>query len=106
MVWRSRVIFTRSSRAASSAGDGEGGGVVDPVADHGDPVAPLLQPAHHVDLALRQSLGDHVVDADLGSYGGSGAGVVPGQQHRVQPEPAQRGDRRGAAGPHCVGHRQ
>ena len=49
----------------AEVGLGEGGGVVDAVADHGDDLAVGLQAADDVDLVGGQHLGDHVVDADL-----------------------------------------
>ena len=72
---------------------GEGGGVVDPVADHGDDPAVGLEATDDVDLVGRQHLGDDVVDADLVGDRPGGALVVAGQQHRGEAEPAELGDR-------------
>jgi hypothetical protein len=57
----------------------EGGGVVDPVADHGDHPARALQTCDRVDLVARQHLGDHLGDADLVGHGTGRGGVVAGQ---------------------------
>ena len=42
---------------------GQRGGVVDAVADHGDPLSGRLEPYDLGDLVLRQHVGDHLVDA-------------------------------------------
>ena len=46
-------------------GLGQGGGIVDPVADHADRAALGLQPADLIRLVLRQDLGQDAADADL-----------------------------------------
>ena len=58
-------------------GTGEGRGVVDAVAHHGD-LAALLQPADHGLLAVGQDAGDHMVDPRLPADGFCCAGVVSG----------------------------
>ena len=74
----------------AEVGLGEGGGVVDAVADHGDDLAVGLQAADDVDLVGGQDLGDDGVDVDLVGDGSGGALVVAGEQHRCEAEAAQR----------------
>ena len=57
-------------------------------------------------LSAGQHLGDHLADADLGGDGAGGARVVPGQQHRAQPQPGELRDRLGAGGFDGVGDDQ
>ena len=77
-------------------GLGEGGGVVDTVADHGHGLALGLQAADDVDLVGGQDLGDDGVDADLVGDRPGGAFVVASEQHRREAEVAERADRVGA----------
>jgi hypothetical protein len=89
-----------------SAGRGERGGVVDPVADHRDDVSLPLQLGDRVGLLLGQHLGPDVVDARAGGHRPGRGLVVSGQHHRVHPEPAQRGDGGGCGIAQRVGHRE
>ena len=54
-------------RAMPRSAAASAGAVVDPVADHGHPVAARLQFADHGDLLIGQRPGDHLVGADLGA---------------------------------------
>ena len=67
----------------AEVGLGEGGGVVDAVADHGDDLALGLEAADDVDLVGGEDLGDDLVDADLVGDGSGGPLVVAGEQDRV-----------------------
>ena len=80
---------------------GQGGRVVHAVADHGDHAALGLQPLHGLDLAGRQDLGQHLVDADLGGDRAGHGLVVAGEQHRGQAQGPQlaRPPRRWSASP-------
>jgi hypothetical protein len=73
-------------------GLGEGGRVVDAVADHRDGLALGLQALDDVDLVGGQDLGDDLVDAGLGCYHAGRRLVGSGQQYRRQAEPAEAGD--------------
>ena len=73
-------------------GGGERGGVIDAVADHGDPVPLRLQPGDDGCLIGGQRPCDHLVDADLRGDGPGGRLVVAGQQDGAQAEGAQPGD--------------
>ena len=81
----------------AEVGLGEGGGVVDAVADHRHDPALGLQPLDDVDLVGGQDLGDHVAASMPTSRGDRAGGrrVVAGEQHRAQAEVAQLGDRLG-----------
>ena len=85
-------------------GPGQGGGVVDAVAHHGDLLALLLQQAYLPLLVGGKDLGHHVGDAHLLGNGGGGAPVVAGQHDHVQPQLTQTPDGGGAGGLYCVGH--
>src|SRR5699024_127521 len=62
----------------AEVGLGEGGGVVDAVADHRDDLALGLQAGDDVDLVLGQDLGDDLVDTDLGGDPTSNGLIVTG----------------------------
>jgi hypothetical protein len=62
-----------------------GGRVVEPIADHGHHLAVTLQPGHDVGLALRQDLGDDLLNADLVGNGAGDDDVIAGEQDRVRP---------------------
>ena len=80
-----RDVGARSHRQPE-IGLGEGGGIVDAVADHGDHSAFTLQTCDRVDLVARQHFGDHLCDSDLVGDGAGRGGVVAGQQDRAQSE--------------------
>ena len=67
---------------------GQGGSVVDAVADHQHP-AFLLQGADNPLLAVGQHPGGHVVHAGQAGHGPCGALVVPGEQDGFQPQAAE-----------------
>jgi hypothetical protein len=67
---------------------GQGGGVVDAVARHGDDPAGVLQLLDHVDLPGGQHARDHLADADRGGDVPGGSLVVAGEQHRAQAQAA------------------
>ena len=75
-------------------GGGEGGGVVDPVADHGDLVSVRLKPGDDGCLVGGQRPRDHLIDADLRGDRPGGRLVVTCEQDGAQPEFAQPGDGR------------
>ena len=56
-------------------------------------------------LPVGQRAGDHLIGAGLGRDRLGDGLAVPGQQHRAQAQPAQRGDRRGGGGLDRVGDR-
>ena len=72
---------------------GQGGCVVDAVADHADPSPFGLQSADLAGLVFGQDLGEHAGDPDLAGDRRGGAGVVAGDHHHLQAQFAQRGDR-------------
>ena len=76
----------------AEVGLGQGGGVVDAVADHRDHVPVGLEGGDAVGLVGGQDLGDDVVDADLGRDGLGGGGVVAGHHPDLQAEGLQLGD--------------
>jgi hypothetical protein len=76
----------------AEVGGGQGGGVVDAVADHGHDVAVRLEGGDPVGLVGRQHLGDDVLDADLAGDGLGGRGVVAGDHPYLQAEGLQLGD--------------
>ena len=87
MMTASAVSRARSEPARPIAtpvcGGGQGGGVVDAVADQQDaPARRAWSSLHGGDLVLRQQARAHVADADLGGQAGGGALVVAGQQDR------------------------
>ena len=71
----------------------EGGRVVDPVADHRDDLAGLLQPTHLGDLVVGIHLGEDSLDPDLGRDALCGLSGVAGQQDRREVELLESGDR-------------
>ena len=75
--------------AIAEVGLGEGGGVVDAVADHGDDLALGLEAADDLDLVAGQDLGDDGVDPDLVGDAAGGPLVVAGEQDGVSPRVAQ-----------------
>ena len=64
-------------------GGGEGRGVVDAVARHGDDVALGLQ-ALRRRACRREDLGDHLGDAELAGDGFGRGAVVAGQHHEAE----------------------
>ena len=90
----------------AEVGPGQRRGVVDPVADHRDDPALLLQARHLVDLALREHAGHDRADADLvGDRPGHDL-VVAGQQHRLEAEPLEPSHGLGGGRLHDVGDDQ
>ncbi len=67
----------------ADVGLGEGGCVVDAVADHGDDTAFVLEAAHLEGLVLGEHLGEDPFDADLAGDRGGGAGVVAGDHRHL-----------------------
>ena len=90
--------FRRGGGAPGAHGDpdvgqGQRGGVVDPVAGHDDR-CPALFAAHHVQLAGRGQLGEHLVDPGERADGAGGLGPVAGRQDDPRDAAAaQRPDR-------------
>jgi len=68
------------------------GRVVDPVADHRHLQSLRLEPGDDGRLAGRKGARDHLLDSRGGRDGPGGGLVVPGEQDRAEPEPAQLGD--------------
>jgi hypothetical protein len=62
----------------AEVGLGQGGGVIDAVADHGDALPLLLQPLDILGLVRREHLREHIRDTDLFGDRFCGAGVVAG----------------------------
>src|SRR6266536_3083648 len=87
----------------SDVGRGEGGCVVDAVADHAHAAAFSLQAADFVGFTVGEYLGDGAVDADLGGDGRGRAVVVAGEHDDVDAEVVQGGDRGGGVGFDGVG---
>src|SRR5579863_9117374 len=94
----------RDLRACAHHGDtdiggGEGGGVVDPVTDHGNGMSLVLPPPDDAELARRGRLG-LVLDAELGRHRAGRTGPVAGDHDQLAyPQIAQSGDDRRRAGP-------
>jgi len=90
----------------ADVGGGEGGRVVDAVADHSDWAAGGAQPLHQRGFVLREQFGVH--DADPGGMRGGGGRLerVPGGQHWLQPQRAQLADTGRAVGTQRVGDSQ
>ena len=74
-------------------GLGQGGCVVDAVADHADPSAFGLQAADLAGFMFGKDLGEDSGDPDLAGDRRGGAGVVAGDHHHLQAQFAQRCDR-------------
>ncbi|BCM64732.1 hypothetical protein EASAB2608_00066 [Streptomyces sp. EAS-AB2608] len=70
----------------ADVGGGQGGGVVDAVADHAHRAALGLEATDRVGLVLRQHLGQDPAHADLGGDGGGGASAVAGDDDRLCPD--------------------
>ena len=87
----------------AEVGGGQGGGVVDAVADHRDHVPVGLEGGDPGGLVGREDLGDDVVDADLSGDGVRGGGVVAGHHPDLQAEGLQLGDGLGGVGLDGVG---
>ncbi|KAG1252099.1 hypothetical protein G6F65_018063 [Rhizopus arrhizus] len=66
--------------------------IVDAVADEGDVPMRGLEPAHRFDLAFRQHLGHHLINAQLARDRLRGAGVVAGDHRHLQAQLVQRRD--------------
>ena len=71
---------------------GQGGRIVDPVADIGQR-AQCLQTFHRSDLAVGQHLGHNFVDAKLAGDGVRRAAIVAGDHGNLQPQRVQCLDR-------------
>ena len=84
-------------------GLGEGGGVVDAVADHGDDVAVGLEAPDDLDLVAGEDLGDDGVDADVVGDVSGGSFVVAGEQDGGEAQSSELADRCGAGGLDGVG---
>jgi hypothetical protein len=84
-------------------GLGQGGCVVDPVADHGDLSAAGLQLGDLGGLVAGEDLGDDGADAELGGDARRGGLVVTGEHDDLDAEVVQRRDRRGGGFARCVG---
>ena len=54
------------------------GGVVESIADHGDPCAASLQRTDGLHLVYREQRGTHLGDAGFGRHRGGGDGGIPG----------------------------
>ena len=91
--------------AMPEVGLGEGGGVVDAVADHRHPPALVLQLGDLGGLVAGQHLGDDGVDAELAGDAPGGGLVVAGEHDDLDPELVQRGHRGGGGGARGVGER-
>ncbi|SCL43180.1 hypothetical protein GA0070615_6313 [Micromonospora aurantiaca] len=94
-------VGAAAAHGDAEIGGGEGGCVVDAVADEQHPPAAGLYGAHLVDLVLRQQPGVHVGDPGLRRQVPGGAGVVTGEQHR--PGPGEAGQRDDGVGADPVG---
>ena len=81
-------------------GGGQGGGVVDPVPHHDEPVAPGLVALHQGGLVRRQHLGPELVDAQLLADGPGGGLLVAGEHdHPADAQRPQGGDGLGGLRP-------
>ena len=83
-------------------GHGEGGAVVDAVADHADDGVGLEQ-LDLLELLLRLHAGVALRDAHAGAHGARRDGVVAGEHHRRDPQLLERAHRLGAVRTHAVG---
>jgi len=77
----SRAAWVPVVHRQADIGLGQRRGIVGAVAAHGDQLALGLLGADALQLLLRRSLGDQVVDAGLGGDGGGGQRVVAGHHH-------------------------
>ena len=93
--------------AMPEVGLGQGRGVVDAVADHGDDPALLLQAAHDGGLVRGQHLGDDLVDArPRAATARAAAALSPVSSTGRRPRPRRRRDRLGARRADGVGDDQ
>lgn len=86
----------------AEVGLGEGGGVVEAVADHCD-FALFLEIEDDLDFVLGEGLGDDLVDVGLGGDVVGGAGVVAGDHDGGEAEGFEVGDALGGVGGESVG---
>ena len=86
-------------------GLGEGGCVVDAVADHGHRPALELELADLVGLVLREDLGEDAVDADGPADRVGGPAVVAGDHHDLEAELPEGGDGGARVGLDRIGDR-
>ncbi len=83
---------------------GEGRGVVDPVADHGDDVALLPEAVDGLELVLGGEVARHLVEADRGADGLTDhLGVAGEHDEAVDAHRPERVDPGGGVGAHLVG---
>jgi len=83
-------------------GHGEGGAVIDAVADHADDGVRLEQ-LDLLELLLRLHAGVALCDAHAGAHGARRDGVVAGEHHRRDPQLLECTHRLAAVGTYAVG---
>ena len=76
----------------ADVGRRQGGGVVDPVADHRDGRAARLEAADWRHLAVRTHVGHDALDPDRRAIASAVASVVTRQHRHVEPDATQAGD--------------